>query len=231
MSIAAETPRWHAALLAPTLYKQCVSFMIGSSLFALGSAPGFGTWAGSSASNICYFVGAWFFTAAAYVQLVRSGAVTTTVSYGSGVMVRAEWLAAATQFVGTLLFNVSTTAALQSRSVTQEDRLVWSPDAGGSVAFLISGALAIIAYSHSRKFWDPSAADWWSTQINLIGCVAFGVSAVAAFVTPDGVTVDSTLANTGTFVGALCFFFASFLVLPQWSRGRGSRGRDLDSTR
>ncbi|ORI24331.1 hypothetical protein [Rhodococcus sp. 1168] len=226
MSIAAETPRWHAALLTPTLRKQCWGFMIGSSLFAVGSAPGFGTWAGSSASNICFFIGAWFFTAAGFIQLMRSGAVTAEASHGSGVMVRAEWLSAATQFAGTLLFNVSTTAALQSRSVAEEDRLVWSPDAGGSVAFLFSGVLAILAYTHAQGLWEPRDRGWWSAQINLIGCVAFGVSAVAAFVTPDGTTVDSTLANSGTFVGALCFFFASFLFLPLWSRGR-----DLDSTR
>lgn len=218
MSIVAVTPRWHAALLTPTLQKQCVGFMIGSSLFALGSAPGFGSWAGASASNICYFIGAWFFTTAGFVQLLRSGAVTAKVSYGSGVMVRAEWLAAATQFVGTLLFNVSTTAALQSYSTAEEDRLVWNPDAGGSVAFLISGALVLVAYTHSRQFWEPSNRDWWSGQINLIGCIAFGASAVGAFITKAGVTVDAPLATTGTFIGALCFFVASFLVLPLWSR-------------
>ncbi|QCB49296.1 hypothetical protein E5720_11390 [Rhodococcus sp. PAMC28707] len=222
MSIAAETPRWHAAILTPTLRKQCWGFMIGSSLFALGAVPGFGAWAGASVSNVCFFIGAWFFTSAGFIQLLRSGAVKTKVSGSSDDMVRLEWLAAATQFAGTLLFNVSTTAALKPSSVTQEERLVWSPDAGGSVAFLISGVLVIIAYTHARKFWDPSAADWWSGQINLIGCLAFGVSAVAAFVTPDGATVDSTLANSGTFVGALCFFFASFLVLPMWSRGKNS---------
>ncbi|OZG26163.1 hypothetical protein BH683_025485 [Williamsia sp. 1138] len=214
MTTATATPHWRQAVLTPTLLKQCWGFMIGSALFALGSAPGFGTWAGASASNVCYFVGAWFFTTAALIQLLRSGAATTKVDYGSGVMVRAEWLAAATQFVGTLLFNVSTTAALDAHSIPAEKHLVWSPDAGGSIAFLISGVFVIVAYTHTSRFWKPTDRDWWSAQINLIGCIAFGVSAVGAYITTAGVGVDATLANTGTFIGALCFLVASLIVLP-----------------
>jgi len=192
--------------------------MIGSFLFALGSAPGFGSWAGASASNICYFVGAWFFTAAALAQLLRSGAVTTPVPYGTGTMVRAEWLAAATQFIGTLMFNVSTTAALDAHSIPSQRHLVWSPDAGGSVFFLVSGALLVVAFTHTDRFWRPSSRDWWSTQVNLLGCIAFGVSAVGAYITTAGVTVDTAIANWGTFIGALCFLIASAVVLPRWTR-------------
>ena len=118
---------------------QTIIFIIGSALFALGSAPGFASAAGATASNLCYFVGAWFFTGAALVQLVRSGPMMTPVDYDPGKMFRAEWLAGSTQFFGTLLFNVSTTAALMAHTVKGEQHLVWNPDAGGSVAFLLSG--------------------------------------------------------------------------------------------
>ncbi len=66
MSIAASSPPRRSEIFIPTLNKQCWGgFMIGSALFALGSAPGFGSWAGGAATvNVCYFVGAWFFTAA-----------------------------------------------------------------------------------------------------------------------------------------------------------------------
>lgn len=217
MTTATATPHWRRALLTPTLLKQCWGFMIGSALFAVGSAPGFGSWAGASTSNLCYFTGAWFFTAAALVQLLSSGAVTTKVDYGSGTMVRAAWLAAATQFFGTLLFNVSTSAALDAQSIPSQKHFVWNPDAGGSIAFLMSGFLLIVAYTHNSGFWRPSDRGWWSTQINLIGCIAFGVSAVGAFITTSGVDVDSTLATTGTFIGALCFLLASLIVLPSRS--------------
>ncbi|MCF8569108.1 hypothetical protein L5G32_02345 [Gordonia sp. HY002] len=190
--------------------------MIGSALFALGSAPGFGPWAGAEAANISYFIGAWFFTGAALIQLVRSGPMTTSVPYGSGVMLRADWLAASTQFVGTLLFNVSTAAALEVKTVHGQQHLVWNPDAGGSVAFLLSGLFVLVAFTRAdaaRRVWAPGSTDWWSGVINMIGCIAFGVSAVGSFVSRTGTTVDAVLATVGTFVGALCFFFASFIVL------------------
>ncbi|MGB6244137.1 MULTISPECIES: hypothetical protein [Gordonia] len=212
ISASAESSR----LLTPTTLKQCVGFMIGSALFALGSAPGFGTWAGASASNICYFIGAWFFTGAALIQLVLSGAMTVPVKYGTGTMFRAEWLAGSTQFFGTLLFNVSTGAALTVRSVKGQEHLVWNPDAAGSVAFLISGYFVLVAYRHTAGTqWAPGDRNWWSGQINFLGCVAFGVSAVASFVNGSGNTVDAVLANAGTFVGAICFFLASAVVLPR----------------
>ncbi|OLT41524.1 hypothetical protein BJF87_10625 [Gordonia sp. CNJ-863] len=40
-------------------------------------------------------------------------------------------------------------SALFAHPVAGEPHLVWSPDSGGSVAFLISGAVAFAAYSRS----------------------------------------------------------------------------------
>ena len=204
------------ALLVPTLTKQCWGFMIGSALFALGSAPGFGQWAGASASNLCYFIGAWFFTFAALLQLLMSGRMTVPVSYGSGTMVRAAWLAAATQFFGTLLFNVSTSAAIGAKALSTEKHFVWTPDAAGSVAFLISGVFVLVAFARADRFWNPRVVDWWSGMINFVGCVAFGASAVGAYILANGDAKNNALANGGTFIGALCFFVASLIVLPQW---------------
>ncbi|ROZ93722.1 hypothetical protein [Gordonia sp. OPL2] len=218
MSIADAPDRRLGVLLTPTLRKQCWGFMIGSALFALGAAPGFGHWAGAAASNLCYFIGAWFFTAAGLVQLLLSGDRTVAVPYGTGRMVRAEWLCAASQSLGTVLFNVSTTAAIAAHSIPAERHLVWSPDAGGSIAFLVSGVVAYVAfYRTTGTYWAPRQADWWSVQVNWIGCVAFAVSAIGAYITPAGVTVDTVIANVGTFVGALCFFVASLVVLPRRS--------------
>lgn len=190
--------------------------MIGSTLFAVGSAPHFAVWAGAGASNICYFVGALFFTSAALIQLLVSGPATVSAT-GSRVLVRADWLSASTQFVGTILFNVSTTAALLAGTVVTERQDVWSPDAAGSVGFLISGALALYALRGGRRPVLRDAA-WWSAQINFIGCVAFAVSALGAYVTRTGGAVDASVASMGTFVGALCFFAASAVMVPQEMR-------------
>ncbi|MGE2712581.1 hypothetical protein ACQI4L_00850 [Mycolicibacterium litorale] len=186
-----------------TLARQCRLFAIGSSLFALATLPGFSTMAGAGAANVLCFAGSFFFTSAAWLQLSRSRT-------GS----RLEYLSAATQFMGTLLFNVSTGAAVWAHAVTEQRRLVWAPDATGSAAFLVSGALGIAAVTVTAGDLAPRSRDWQAQWINMAGCVAFGVSAVGAFVTRTGVTEDALLANLGTFIGALCFLAAALLLLP-----------------
>jgi hypothetical protein len=51
----------------------------------------------------------------------------------------------------------------------------------------------------------------------MVGSIAFGASAVGAFVRHTGVTEDSLLANVGTFFPALCFLTAARLILPNRS--------------
>ncbi|GAA1860147.1 hypothetical protein ACFQZV_00765 [Microbacterium koreense] len=221
-SPAATAPTSRPGFLLPTVTKQCWGFMIGASFFAIGSAPGLSGLLGANGANILFFIGAWFFTGAGLIQLFLSGAVAVKVSYAPGRMVRAEWLAAATQTFGTLMFNVSTSAALYAKSISAQERFVWNPDAGGSVAFLVSGVLAWIAYAHTAKIWDLGRRAWWSVLLNFIGCVAFGISAVGAYILPDGGVLDSQWANWGTFIGAICFFLTSLVILPWWDRNRAA---------
>lgn len=220
MTATASAPTPTARGLVPTLTKQCWGFMIGSALFAIGSAPALSKVLDSAAANLLFFLGALFFTAAGFIQLFLSGDMAVDVDYAPGRMVRAEWLTAATQSFGTIMFNVSTTSALYARTLTAQKKLVWNPDANGSVAFLISGVLAFVAYAHVAKGVDPTKIDWWSVVINFIGCVAFAFSAVGAYIKPNGDVFDNTLANWGTFIGSICFLVASLIVLPFWSRHR-----------
>ncbi len=217
MNADTTAPRGTSWLLSPTLEKQCWGFMIGSALFAVGSAPGFADWAGASVANLCFFVGAWFFTAAALVQLKLSGESVITSPSGDRQF-RPEWLSSASQFIGTLLFNVSTAAALHADTITEERRRVWTPDAAGSVAFLVSGILAVIVCAHAVRIWAPRSREWWAIQINLLGCVAFGASAVGAYVTTAGATVNNSVAVGGTFIGAICFLVSAALSLPHEPR-------------
>jgi hypothetical protein len=115
-----------------------------------------------------------------------------------------------------------------AHAVLTERRLVWAPDATGSLAFLISGALGIIAVTAGAGVWLPKSRDWQAQWVNMIGCVAFGVSAIGAFVAMSGTTADEGLANLGTFVGALCFLAAALLVLPR-SRAVGAGPLDQNS--
>ncbi|MHA3684946.1 hypothetical protein ACXR2W_11900 [Leucobacter sp. HY1908] len=214
-------PMSRVSVLVPTLARQCSFFMIGSALFAVGTAVGIWDLGGASVTNWLCFIGAWFFTTAGLFQTILSGDATVKVNYGGGKMFRAEWLAAATQTVGTIMFNVSTTAAITARSVNDEKHYVWNPDAGGSVAFLISAYFVYVAYSREHHtLWAPRDSGWWGAHINMIGCIAFAVSAVGAFVLDDGTSKDVALANWGTFIGAICFFLASAIALPSlpWNK-------------
>jgi hypothetical protein len=187
-----------------TLSRQCWLFAIGSTLFAVATLPGLSALAGAGLVNLLCFVGSWFFTSAGWMQLVLSGPA-----------LRIGWLSAATQFAGTILFNISTGASLWAHAVKPERRLVWAPDATGSLAFLVSGALGVVAVTTVVGVFELKSRDWRAEWINMIGCVAFGVSALGAFVTKSGATEDALLANVGTFIGALCFLVAAMLVLPR----------------
>lgn len=210
-----------AGFLVPNVSKQSWYFIIGGSLFAIGSAASIWNFAGANFANWVCFVGAWFFTTAGLFQLILSGDATTTTSGGTGKALRAEWLAAATQTFGTLMFNVSTTSALTAASVTSEKHFVWNPDAGGSVAFLVSAFFVYVAFYRAQgTIWAPANPGWWAAHVNMIGCIAFAFSAIGAFVQNDGSLKDSPLANWGTFIGAICFVVASAIALPgmPWNR-------------
>ncbi|WP_260765087.1 YrhK family protein [Mycobacterium sp. SMC-4] len=170
--------------------------------------PGFPAWAGAGAANVACFVGSWFFTSAAAMQLASTRRVVAPL----------EWASAAVQFVGTVLFNVSTGAAVWAHVVAEERRFVWTPDAAGSVAFLVSGVLAMTAVTATAGLLALRSWAWVAAALNLIGCIAFGISAAAAFIRQSGVTADERLANLGTFVGALCFLVAALVTLPRATR-------------
>ena len=47
---------------------------------------------------------------------------------------------------------------------------------------------------------------WWQPAVNLLGCVFFGISAVAGYVVPEsGSELDLAAANWTTCLGAACF--------------------------
>ena len=53
-------------------------------------------------------------------------------------------------------------------------------------------------------------------MLNLIGSVAFGVSAVAGYINPaTGQLRNAERSNLGTLIGALCFLAGALLLLPE----------------
>ena len=52
--------------------------------------------------------------------------------------------------------------------------------------------------------------------VNLLGCLAFGVSAVTSYVVPStGSEVSLSMVNLCTALGALCFLVGALLLLPE----------------
>jgi len=130
---------------------------------------------------------------------------------------RVDWWAAVVQLVGTVFFNVTTFAAfLQNLTAQQQRRIVWTPDALGSICFLVASWLAYAEAGHRVVSWRPRRRSWWIATLNLLGSIAFGVSAVASFVRPaTGDYVSLFLTNLGTFVGAICFLAGAVLLMPE----------------
>jgi len=192
-------------------------FALGSTCFLIGPFPGYVQVVGESADAITFFVGSILFTAGGALQSWL--AWSERHSPGGG---RAAWWAAIIQSAGTLFFNLTTYQAMDTALTSAEyDRLVWRPDWRGSICFLVSGAIAYRA--SSRHGWLPvrAGAGWWQPAVNLLGCIFFGISAVAGFVVPStGSMLDLAAANWNTSLGAACFLACALDTLHS---GRASK--------
>jgi hypothetical protein len=128
---------------------------------------------------------------------------------------RAAWWAAVIQSAGTLFFNVTTYQAMHIAVTSSEyNKLVWRPDWRGSICFLVSGVIAY--HASSRHGWLPARgeAGWWQPAVNLLGCIFFGISAIAGYVVPaTGSILDQAAANCNTALGAACFLVCALDTL------------------
>ena len=179
-----------------------LAFAIGSLCFLIGPFPGYIDVVGETADAITFFVGSIFFTAGGALQTWLAFPERREPTRG-----RAAWWAAVIQSAGTLFFNRSTFQAM-SHAISSSDynQLVWRPDAFGSVCFLVSG---VIAYRSLRR-------EGWQPLVNLLGCVFFGISAVAGYVVPSqGSMLDVAAANWNTSLGAACFLACALAGLRQ----------------
>ena len=210
-------------------------FMVGASCFAVASWAGlspalFGAFAANPLEiNLVFFVGSIFFTTAAYLQLLaavnadRLSAIAhrqipeEPFRWFAWRVGEIGWASAFIQFVGTLLFNVNTfDALLPDLDWFQEDLLIWTPDVIGSICFLVASALALLEYSGRLLSWQPRDITWWIVNINMLGSIAFGISAVYALVLPDTADLLSAWAvNFWTLLGAICFLVGAYLLLPE----------------
>jgi hypothetical protein len=204
-------------------------FVVGSFCFVLGSVPAYVSLVGGVVDDVTYVVGSIFFTSAALLQLLQAHdpALTEVDERGQNEPVPLVlwrwrphdrgWLAAVSQFPGTLFFNVSTAAALaHNTSVQYVDRHVWRPDFAGSVLFLVASVFGILAIGRLFTF-RPRSFPWWTAWLNMTGSILFMASALASVVLPaTGEELSSSIAAAGTLLGAACFLVGAALLIPGW---------------
>jgi len=199
------------ALWAPrrAAWWEAVLFAAGSACFLVGPLPAFLNLVGPETDALVFFVGSLLFTSGGTLQWL--GACPARHRR------RLDWWSSSVQLAGTLFFNVTTFRALTSTVGTPTyDELVWRPDAFGSLCFLVSGALAYVEVAGGLTHRPPPTREGVVAGSNLLGCVAFGLSAVGGYVLPaSGSEVNTALANAMTALGALGFLVGSLLMLRQ----------------
>jgi hypothetical protein len=186
-----------------------VLFAIGSACFVLAAIAS--QWASVTRPGIgiTFFVGSIFFTAAAGLQFHDALAQPEAT--------RTDRLAAGIQFLGTLFFNLSTFAGMQHGLTAREQLLrVWTPDVAGSICFLVSSELAYAEVCNAWICFNNRTLSWWIVALNMLGSIAFGVSAVTSLIVPSThEPVSAHIANATTALGGLCFLIGAILLIAE----------------
>lgn len=202
--------------------REAWGFAVGSAFFFIGAWPGYADLVGGVVQNATFVIGSVFFTTAATIQLSLSG---KRPPWREGTRADGlDWWSAAVQWLGTVLFNLSTSLALVADiAPAAAGSAGWRPDAAGSIMFLISSGLALGAVARRHELWDVWARSPAASWLNAAGSVAFGVSAVGSYVLPaTGSAVDPAWDSIGTMVGAVGFFLAAMLTRPGGATPEGA---------
>ena len=204
-----------------------------SVLFALGSlcftvAALAAQWASVSRPGIgvTFFVGSLLFTSAAYLQYSE----TVNVEHGARISraasrwrpaswepQRIDWLAASTQLVGTVFFNLSTFAAMKHGLDThQVNARVWGPDALGSICFLLSSELAYAEVCHRWVCLKLRSLSWRivCAQPARLARVRSGGDRLAARARKRRAD-QYARREWRTALGGLCFLVAALALMPE----------------
>lgn len=219
--------RWLSLAWAPDRFTwwMAILFMVGSALFMLGSFPSYADSVSVNTDLVTYFVGSLFFTSAAYISFLEvidadrglSGPASDhRFRFFAWEPDRIDWWSASVQSLGTLFFNLSTGSALFTSTDVQSEHLVWAPDMLGSVCFLTASTLAWLEVCHGWWRFDVRDVSWWIVALNMLGSIAFQISALAAFIRPStGEIANVDVATLGTFIGAACFLVGAYLLIPE----------------
>jgi hypothetical protein len=204
-----------------------ILFAAGSVCFLVAPMPWFFDVVGARADALVFFVGSLLFTSAATLQWLETINADPGPADRAGRLKvvtfeprRIDWWSSGVQLVGTVYFNLTTFRALQtSLDSTAYDELVWRPDALGSICFLVSGYLAYVEVAGRLWAWPKRTLESRIVTVNLLGCIAFGIAAVASYVVPaTEAMISAGVTNLFTSLGALGFLIGAILLLPEGSQ-------------
>ena len=145
-----------------------------------------------------------------------------------------NWLAAITQFPGTIFFNISTLRCAlaqrswSSRRTAESER----PDFFGSTLFLWR-------VSSPSSHWDVCSS-FRHAFLPLVDCLVehdridllHGLRALLALCCPSsGELINNPVSVGGTLLGAVCFLLGAILMFPEWRRAVRAATRPLDPGR
>jgi len=208
-------------------------FAAGSALFTVGAAAA--TWPDWGPASLndpfiqgrIFVIGAIFFTAAAALQWLEVLNGDVALALGREAKPLWRWLgwcprnlgylACTIQLIGTVMFNFNTVdATLTGLDARQEALWIWAPNMAGCVCFLVASYLAFAEVSQGYSSFAVHNLSWWIAVVNLLGSVAFQLSALYSFGFPAPAG-DASLwwASFYTAVGGLCFLLGSCLMIPE----------------
>ena len=200
-----------------------VCFALGAGCFLIGPFPGYVQLVGESADAITFFVGSILFTAGGGLQSWLAWA-----ERGAG------WWSAIVQSAGTLFFNVTTYQAMHNALTQRELRQARLATRLARVDLLPRLGCDRLLRLGAWRGWLPARGGpgWWQPAVNLLGCVFFGISAVAGYVVPaTGSMLDQAAANWNTALGAACFLACALDTLHTDRASKiplGRRARELE---
>ena len=196
-------------------------FALGSTCFLVGPFPGYVQLVGASADAITFFVGSILFTAGGALQSWLAWDEWRSADVGG----RAAWWSADRPVRRDAVLqrhDLSGDACRadelrlrQARLATRLARVDLLPRLGRDR----------LPRARARGWhgWLPARGGegWWQPAVNLLGCIFFGISAVAGYVVPStGSMLDLAAANWNTSLGAACFLACALDTL---HTGRASK--------
>ncbi|HIG44182.1 MAG TPA: hypothetical protein EYQ14_27150 [Gammaproteobacteria bacterium] len=66
---------------------------------------------------------------------------------------------------------------------------------------------------------------WWIVYLNMLGSLLFALSLAGSFLLTDGSALAPRIAILSTFAGAMCFFIAAYLLIPESQEKAGDSNK------